>query len=55
MRLGRRGFTPAIEHPVDGSLRRGLRRGGRVQSAASIVTCLLVTISLAEVAWIAFR
>ncbi len=49
-RLGRRGFTPAIDHPVDRAARRW-----RVGSSAAIATCVLLTISLAEVVWMVVR
>jgi hypothetical protein len=50
MRLGRRGFTPAIDHPVDRAARRW-----RVASTAAIATGVLVTISIAELVWIVVR
>jgi hypothetical protein len=49
-RLGRRGFTPAIDHPVDRAARRW-----RVGSSAAIATCVLVTISFVELVWIIVR
>lgn len=51
MRLGRRGFCAAVDHPVDRAARRRRRR----IRTATIVTCVLVAISLAELTWILVR
>lgn len=56
-RLGRRGFAPAIEypsHPVDHVTDRP-GRGGRARSSATILTCVLVMIAVAELTWIVVR
>lgn len=50
MRLGRRGFTPAVDHPVDRAARRW-----RVRSTAAITTCVLVVVSAVELVWIIVR
>jgi hypothetical protein len=49
MRLGRRGFCAAVDHPVDRAARRRRIR------TATIATCLLIAISLAELTWILVR
>ncbi len=50
MRLGRRGFCAAVEHPVE---RTAQRR--RARSTEAIATGILVVISLAELTWILVR
>ena len=50
MRLGRRGFTPAIDHPIERATRRW-----RLGSTAAIATGVLVAISIAELVWIIVR
>ncbi len=50
MRLGRRGFTPALDPPVERAGRRW-----QFESSAAIATVVLATISVAELAWILVR
>ena len=50
VRLGRRGFCAAVEHPVE---RTAQRR--RARSTEAIATGILVVISLAELTWILVR
>jgi hypothetical protein len=50
MQLGRRGFTGAVENPRS---RRDTRR--RIRGSAAVLTCVLVVISIAELAWILAR
>lgn len=49
MRLGRRGFCAAVDHPVDRAARR------RRVRTATIFTCFFVAISIAELTWILVR
>jgi len=51
-RLGRRGFCGAVDHPKDRPTRRGARR---LRGSAAIITCVLVAVSIAELAWILAR
>jgi len=51
-RLGRRGFCGAVDHPEDRPTRRAARR---LRGSATVITCVLVAVSVAELAWILAR
>jgi len=53
VRLGRRGFCAAVDHPAERSARRTAGRSRR--SGAAIVAWLLGAVSVVELAWILAR
>jgi hypothetical protein len=53
MRLTRRGYAAAVDHPTERA--RGRRNTRRLPGTATVLTLVLLAISAAELAWILVR